>query len=90
CIHAQERGLATMLLSMRDVKDYGPEVLEGLENLDVLCIDDVHLVAGNDSWEKLLFHFFNLFNEPVKYLVVTADLLPEIVHLNLTDLVSRL
>ena len=90
CIHAQERGLSTMLLSMREVIDYGPVVLEGLENLDVLCIDDVHLVAGNDAWEKGLFNFFNRFNEPGKYLVVTADLLPDMLHINLPDLVSRL
>ena len=46
CIHAQEQGLSTMLLSMREVIDFGAQVLEGLETLDVLCIDDVHLVAG--------------------------------------------
>ena len=57
CIDAQERGLSTMLLSMREVIDYGPMVLDGLETLDVLCIDDVHLVAGNDAWEKGLFNF---------------------------------
>lgn len=50
CIHAQERGLSTMLLSMREVIDFGPMVLDGLDALDVLCIDDVHLVAGNDAW----------------------------------------
>ena len=41
-----------MLLSMREVLHFGPMVLDGLEALDVLCIDDVHLVAGNDAWEK--------------------------------------
>ena len=82
--------MSTMLLSMREVIDYGPVVLDGLETLDVLCIDDVHLVAGNDAWEKGLFNFFNRFNEPGKYLVVTADLLPDMLHINLPDLVSRL
>ncbi|MGO2075637.1 MAG: DnaA regulatory inactivator Hda, partial [Pseudoalteromonas sp.] len=48
CIHAQEHGLSTMLLSMREVVSFGPIVLDGLEALDVLCIDDLHLIAGND------------------------------------------
>ncbi|HAU04534.1 MAG TPA: DnaA regulatory inactivator Hda, partial [Pseudoalteromonas shioyasakiensis] len=39
---------------------------------------------------KGLFNFFNRFNEPGKYLVVTADLLPDMLHINLPDLVSRL
>jgi DnaA family protein len=90
CIEAQERGLSNMLLSMREVIDFGPMVLDGLEALDVLCIDDVHLVAGNDVWEKALFNFFNRFNEPTKMLVVTADLLPNMLNINLPDLESRL
>ena len=73
CIKAQERGLSNMLLSMREVIDFGPMVLDGLEALDVLCIDDVHLVAGNDAWEKALFNFFNRFNEPGKMLVVSDE-----------------
>ena len=75
---------------MREVVDFGPMVLDGLEALDVLCIDDVHLVAGNDAWEKALFNFFNRFNEPGKMLVVTADLLPSMLNISLPDLESRL
>ncbi|WP_171040717.1 DnaA inactivator Hda [Pseudoalteromonas phenolica] len=90
CIAAQELGLSTMLLSLREVISFGPEVLDGLESLDVLCIDDVHLVAGVDVWEKALFNFFNRFNEKGKCLVVTADLLPDMLHINLPDLESRL
>ncbi|MGO2011901.1 MAG: DnaA inactivator Hda [Pseudoalteromonas sp.] len=90
CIHAQEHGLSTMLLSMREVVSFGPIVLDGLEALDVLCIDDLHLIAGNDAWEKALFNFFNRFNEPGKCLVVTADLLPNMLNISLPDLESRL
>nr|WP_152085626.1 DnaA inactivator Hda [Pseudoalteromonas sp. A25] len=90
CIHAQEMGLSTILLSLREVIDFGPAVLDGLEALDVVCIDDVHLVAGAESWEKALFNFFNRFNEPNKCLVVTADLLPNMLNINLPDLESRL
>ena len=89
CIQAQERGLSNMLLSMREVIDFGPMVLEGLEALDVLCIDDVHLVAGDDAWEKALFNFFNRFNEPKKMLVVTADLLPDMLNISLPDECAR-
>ncbi|WP_171045669.1 DnaA inactivator Hda [Pseudoalteromonas rubra] len=89
CIHAQEQGLSTILLSLRELINFGPAVLDGLEALDVVCIDDVHLVAGNEPWEKALFNFFNRFNEPGKCLVVTADLLPNMLNLSLPDLESR-
>nr|WP_192508516.1 DnaA inactivator Hda [Pseudoalteromonas aurantia] len=90
CIHAQELGLSTILLSLREVIDFGPAVLDSLENLDVVCIDDVHLVAGIESWEKALFNFYNRFNEPGKSLVVTADLPPSMLNISLPDLESRL
>ena len=90
CVHAQEKGLSTMLLSMREVFEYGPLVLDGLDSLDVLCIDDLHLIAGNDAWEKAVFNLFNRFNEPGKCLVVTADLLPDMLNIELPDLELRL
>ncbi|KZN28560.1 DnaA regulatory inactivator Hda [Pseudoalteromonas luteoviolacea] len=90
CIHAQELGLSTILISLREVIKFGPDVLEGLDGLDVVCIDDVHLVAGNDAMEKALFNFFNRFNEAGKCLVMTADLLPSMLNIALPDLESRL
>ncbi|WP_462171768.1 DnaA regulatory inactivator Hda [Pseudoalteromonas xiamenensis] len=90
CVYAQELGLSTMLLSLREVLHYGPEMLDGLDALDVVCIDDMQLVAGNESWEKALFNFYNRFNEPGKLLVVAADLLPNMLNLFLPDLESRL
>ncbi|CCQ12209.1 Chromosomal replication initiator protein DnaA [Pseudoalteromonas luteoviolacea B = ATCC 29581] len=90
CVYAQELGLSTMLLSLREVLDYGPEMLDGLETLDVICIDDLQLIAGNAAWEKSLFNFFNRVNEAGKLLVVAADLLPNMLNLSLPDLESRL
>lgn len=76
-----------MLLLMCEVIDFGFVVFEGFENFDVLCIDDVYLVVGNDVWEKGLFNFFNCFNEFGKYFVVIVDLLFDMLYINLLDLV---
>ena len=90
CIHAQEQGLSSMLLSLSEVQQFGAQVLEGLDTLDVVCIDDLHLVAGDEVWEKALFNFFNRFNEPGKLLLISADLLPDMLNITLPDLESRL
>ncbi|MCF2861880.1 DnaA regulatory inactivator Hda [Pseudoalteromonas sp. Cnat2-41] len=90
CIHAQEQGLSSMLLSLSEVQQFGAQVLEGLDTLDVVCIDDLHLVAGDETWEKALFNFFNRFNEPGKLLLISADLLPDMLNITLPDLESRL
>ncbi|MFY8275167.1 DnaA regulatory inactivator Hda [Pseudoalteromonas sp. SSDWG2] len=90
CVHAQELGLSSMLISLSEVQQYGPQVLEGLDTLDVVCIDDLHLIANDEAWEKALFNFFNRFNEPGKLLLISADLLPDMLHIALPDLESRL
>ena len=90
CVYAQELGLSSMLLSLSEVFQFGASVLEGLDTLDVVCIDDLHLIAGDPAWEKALFNFFNRFNEPGKLLLISADLLPDMLHIDLPDLESRL
>jgi len=90
CVKAQELGLSTILLSMSDIIDLSPDLLAGLESMDVLCIDDLQLVAQNPKWEKALFNFYNRFNESGKVLIFAADLLPDMLNIALPDLESRL
>ncbi len=90
CIYAQERGLTSMLLSLKDVLAMSPAMLDGLEALDVVCVDDMDLIAGNEAWEKAFFNFYNRFNEAGKCLVIAADLLPDMLNIGLPDLESRL
>lgn len=90
CVYAQEHNLSSMLLSLQSVLDYGPQILDGLETLDVVCIDDLQLVTGDPAWEKALFNFFNRFNENNKLLLISADVLPDMLAIKLPDLRSRL
>lgn len=90
CVTAQERGLSNMLLALKDHDHLTPDILHDLEQIDVVCIDDLHLIAGLDGWERALFNFFNRFNEPGKVLLVSADQLPDALDIHLPDLLSRL
>ena len=40
-----------------------PELLGGLESLDLICIDDLHTVAANKEWEIACFNLINHCNE---------------------------
>ncbi|ATC95158.1 DnaA regulatory inactivator Hda [Pseudoalteromonas tunicata] len=90
CVYAQERGLSTILLSMKEIIGLEPSMLDGLESLSVVCIDDLHLIAGHPNWERAMFNFYNRFNEPDKLLLVASDLLPDMITIQLPDLESRL
>ena len=67
-----------------------PQILEGLEQIQVVCIDDVDLIAGIPAWEEALFHFYNCIQITGNRLIVTAQHPAPHLNLQLADLVSRL
>lgn len=68
----------------------GPEALEGLADRDVVCIDDIGCVAGDDAWEFGLFTLFNELTENGGQLVVSASAAPRECGFELADLESRM
>jgi DnaA family protein len=68
----------------------GPEVLEGCEGLDLVCIDDVHRVAAEAGWERALFNLYNGLQETGGRMLLAADRAPAGVPWALPDLGSRL
>lgn len=66
------------------------EVLAGLGELDVVCLDDIDEVAGRDDWEQALFRLFEELREGGARLVLSARCAPLHAHFRLPDLASRL
>lgn len=67
-----------------------PEILDGLENRGLICIDDIHLVAGKTDWEHALFVLYNQVLASEGRLIVTASAAPRSAGFALADLESRL
>lgn len=67
-----------------------PEVLEGLGDAALLCIDDVDAVAGDRAWEEALFHLYNGAEQAGCPMVFAARAAPRTPPWCLPDLVSRL
>lgn len=53
------RGCRSGLLDLAEWRDFAPEMLDGLEQLDLAIIDNIDAVLGNPGWEESLFHFYN-------------------------------
>jgi DnaA family protein len=81
---------STMYVPLSEVAAHGPQVLEGLEVIDVLCIDDLDVIAGQREWEIALFAFFNRLHAAGRALAVAARQAPAALPLVLPDLASRL
>ncbi len=52
CQAAGRRGAAAIYLPMAGAAQFPVEALEGMEHMAAVCIDDVHLIAGQTQWEE--------------------------------------
>lgn len=66
------------------------EVLADMEDLDLICLDDLDSIAGNQQWEEALFHFYNRSQDRGARLLCSALAPPALLDLQLADLRSRL
>jgi DnaA family protein len=89
CARVSDRGGAVAYLPLDRCASLGPAVLEGLEQLDVVLLDDVDTVAGRDDWERALFRLYNELQERRGRLVVAAREAPVATRFTLPDLASR-
>ena len=90
CRQASQTGRHCAYVPLIEIADLEPDLLEGLENLDLVCLDDLGQLAGNPEWELALFNLFNLLREQNAQLLVSANTPPAQLPVKLRDLASRL
>lgn len=90
CHQSSNASKTAMYLPLAGEEALSPEILEGLESTELICIDDVHVIAGNTAWEQALFHFYNRVRDSHHRLYITANVSPNGLTIRLPDLISRL
>lgn len=87
-----ETQATAMYLPLRELKDaMQPQVLQGLEHYDLVCIDDVDAVTTDSDWCFELFALLNRMRDQAHGLiVVTAAAAPASLEVALADVHSRL
>lgn len=65
-------------------------ILEGLAEVDLVCIDSLECVQGNADWQVGLFNLYNEMKDLGKKLVIFSQETPKQMRLDLADLTSRL
>ncbi|MGD8782869.1 MAG: DnaA regulatory inactivator Hda [Thioalkalispiraceae bacterium] len=80
----------SIYLPLQELEQWQPEIFEGLESFDLICLDDVEQLAGKLEWEEALFDLFNRLRDTGKKLRISAHDAPKKIGIQLPDLVSRL
>lgn len=90
CQVAADARRSVVYLPLAELVNYSCEVFEGLEQMALVCIDDLQYMAGRDDWEEALFHLYNRMRDAGSTLLVTATSSPAALAVQLPDLQSRL
>ena len=90
CHAARERGLGAFYIALQHLPDEAAAGLDGLQGLDLVCVDDLDSVVGKAVWEQALFRCFNEVRAASGRLVVSSRLSLSSLKFKLPDLQSRL
>ena len=88
--YAETLNKTSLCLSFTELKDLSVEVLDGLEHIDLVCLDDIDVIAGNKQWQQAIFDLYNRLVEQNKLLIITGNQSTTQLGISLPDLVSRL
>jgi len=74
---------------LAEVAALGVGLLDGLPQMQCLCLDDVDRVAGQHEWERGIFGLLREIEESGARLVLAAQAPPALSDFSLADLASR-
>ena len=89
CVQASTR-MSAGYVPLRELGRLGVEVLDGMRQLDCLCLDDLDEVVGRPDWERTLFGVYREIEDGGGRLLVSAQAPPALLQWALPDLGSRL
>ena len=90
CHQAAKQQCTVCYLPAEEIINQPVQMLEGLEQLNLVCLDNVDLMAQSAEWEEALFDLINRMRESGNSLLLTASASPEALDIKLPDLRSRL
>lgn len=90
CNRAGELGCSSFYLPLARRHEWSPALLEDLESLQIVCLDDINLIAGESLWEEALLNLYNRLRDEARGLVIAGNTFPVALSIHLADLKSRL
>jgi DnaA family protein len=90
CRLAHEQGMHAAYVSFAGTDALVPAVLEDLDQVAVVCLDDIDRVAGDAGWEQALFRLWERLTAAGGLLVMAASAAPGRLGFGLPDLATRM
>ena len=90
CRYATEAGRSAAYIPLAQSDEIEPALLQGLDSLDLVCVDDIDRLAGSEAWEQALLHLYNRLRDARHSIAIAGKTAPNSTGIHLPDLKSRL
>lgn len=90
CHQAQQQNIRSFYFDLAHAELPDPAILDGLDEYDVVCFDNIECITGNADWEMAFFNFFNRHRDRGHKLIVSSCAAPNDLAIRLPDLKTRL
>ena len=92
CNYAVENNIRAIYIPLKNILSINMEYdfFADLEHIQLLCLDDIHLISNNLKLEERVFHLFNNLRAKNHKFIVSANIMPRKLAFTLLDLKSRM
>ncbi len=90
CQMAGEQGKSIFYYDLKQTDENSADLFEGLESIDLVCLDNIECISGMKNMEQALFNFYNRHRDQDKQLLLAANCPPRYLPFQLPDLKTRM
>ena len=81
---------SSLYVPLKKIMNYGVEIFESLEKIDLICIDGIEQVISKTEWDKEIFNLINKALISKSRLILTSSKNLKSLNFSLPDLESRI
>ena len=90
CNFYSSKEKSSVYIPIHEAINFETDFIDSLEGLDVICVDDIELVAANEKWELAIFNLINSCLISNCRLIFSSSVNPSSIEFKLDDLSSRI
>ena len=90
CNYFSQANKSSLYIPLKELNTHETELLDNLEKLNLVCIDDLEIIAGNNKWETAIFNLINECLLSSCRIVFCSNINPSMISFELDDLFSRI
>lgn len=90
CYYVNRQANNTIYLDMANIYKWSADILQGLDNVSLVCLDNIDSICGHEVWEEAVFDLFNSLHANKVPFIFSSAVAINLLNIVVPDLDSRL